>query len=502
MRTVLFVFLSVLFVCCSHKKRPLLNPGNLPVFSFRADAATDTVLQTPKGALLKIRKGTFAEPVELEVREAYTMADILLAGLTTESNGRPLRSGGMIYVGAKGGKEGSLMQPIGVAIPAAFVDTAMQVFKGEAKDGSMNWNPVDTLTQTPQIAMIEQGRQLFQQQCATCHDLNKNLTGPALAGFKQRGPWKDQREVWKWVTNPARYMASDAYTYNLKNGYGAIMQAFPDLTPDAVRAVTAYIMNETGNPKEAHSWLNEKQQLMSDEEMIDWAKDRKATDTCMEVFEEDSVIAALSPLGEQDTTTIWPSQATSPAPVPALARLMEKEIPLPEPPPGAYTFEMRSLGWYNIDAFVKPERGTVDARLVVRVQPAYLEEHLFVKALFHEEKVMLDGLRYKEQPGFSFGGAGNGKLPLPLGADGLVLGYGERNDTLFAGTLRFAAKKEQELVVRLKPISEEALLELIRSQKLEGVELGLKKRRRRVEHYPCEAGGVLSAFNGRPITRQ
>jgi len=95
-----------------------------------------------------------------------------------------------------------------------------------------------------------EGKQLFQQQCQTCHALDKNLTGPALRGFKQRGPWGDQKEVYKWIHNPAAYMATNKYTQDLKNQYGAIMQAFPDLTEAQIDAITEYIVTAPeGGPK-------------------------------------------------------------------------------------------------------------------------------------------------------------------------------------------------------------------------------------------------------------
>ncbi|RYZ23438.1 MAG: c-type cytochrome [Chitinophagaceae bacterium] len=86
-----------------------------------------------------------------------------------------------------------------------------------------------------------EGKQLFQANCQSCHALDKALTGPALRGFKARGPWADQKEVYKWIHNPAGYMASNAYTKGLQQQYGAIMSAFPQLTEKQIDAITEYI---------------------------------------------------------------------------------------------------------------------------------------------------------------------------------------------------------------------------------------------------------------------
>src|SRR6478735_4079442 len=33
---------------------------------------------------------------------------------------------------------------------------------------------------------VEEGKQIFTSRCAACHNVNKTLTGPALAGIKER----------------------------------------------------------------------------------------------------------------------------------------------------------------------------------------------------------------------------------------------------------------------------------------------------------------------------
>jgi mono/diheme cytochrome c family protein len=86
-----------------------------------------------------------------------------------------------------------------------------------------------------------EGKQLFQANCQSCHALDKALTGPALRGFKTRGPWADQKELYKWVHNPAAYMASNPYTKGLQQQYGAIMSSFPQLSEKQIDAIAEYI---------------------------------------------------------------------------------------------------------------------------------------------------------------------------------------------------------------------------------------------------------------------
>ena len=82
---------------------------------------------------------------------------------------------------------------------------------------------------------------LFQQNCQSCHALDKNLTGPALRGITSRDPWGDRQNLYDWIHNPAAFMAKDSYTQGLKAQYGTIMQAFPQLTKEDIDEIINYI---------------------------------------------------------------------------------------------------------------------------------------------------------------------------------------------------------------------------------------------------------------------
>ncbi|NCW88248.1 MAG: cytochrome C [Chitinophagia bacterium] len=94
------------------------------------------------------------------------------------------------------------------------------------------------------------GKTVFMSKCASCHQVLKKATGPALAGLEERHKWADHKELLSWINNPAAYMAKDAYTQGLKAEYGSMMTAFPDVTLQDVDNVVAYI-NEAAKPAAA-----------------------------------------------------------------------------------------------------------------------------------------------------------------------------------------------------------------------------------------------------------
>ena len=87
----------------------------------------------------------------------------------------------------------------------------------------------------------QDGKALFSANCASCHAINKDLTGPALAGVNERGPWSDKKNLHDWVHNPAGFMAKDAYTQGLKARFGLVMTGFPNLKDEEIDAIIAYV---------------------------------------------------------------------------------------------------------------------------------------------------------------------------------------------------------------------------------------------------------------------
>ena len=108
--TCLTILTAIIIACNTGKKNGSLlsKPDDIVADEYVINIDKDTTLETKNGALLKIPKGSLAtdkgNTVILEIKEAYSMEQMILAGLTTQSDGQPLSSGGMIYINAKGGQ--------------------------------------------------------------------------------------------------------------------------------------------------------------------------------------------------------------------------------------------------------------------------------------------------------------------------------------------------------------------------------------------------------------
>lgn len=94
---------------------------------------------------------------------------------------------------------------------------------------------------------IGAGKTIFAAKCASCHNIFKDLTGPALKDLESRHKWSDHNELLKWIQNPTAYMANDPYTQGLKAKYGSLMLAFPDFKIKDVDDVVAYINDQVAS---------------------------------------------------------------------------------------------------------------------------------------------------------------------------------------------------------------------------------------------------------------
>src|SRR6202008_608907 len=95
-----------------------------------------------------------------------------------------------IYINPVGNNKVSIKKPISISMPASYLNTDMQLFKGAIGDkGNINWNKPTPLQKTAQIKAIEDGKQIFMGNCASCHRIDKDATGPALAYITERRDW-------------------------------------------------------------------------------------------------------------------------------------------------------------------------------------------------------------------------------------------------------------------------------------------------------------------------
>jgi cytochrome c551/c552 len=107
---------------------------------------------------------------------------------------------------------------------------------------AQNQTPIDNIS-SESTKVSSKGEQLFKQNCASCHALDKDLTGPALHGVAQRGPWaEDKSNLIKWVKNPLQFTSTNPYAMDLKKRFSNYqMPAQSQLSDADIEEVVGFI---------------------------------------------------------------------------------------------------------------------------------------------------------------------------------------------------------------------------------------------------------------------
>ena len=481
------VLLLVTFACllsfdaCRSKQTHEFGTDQLETMAFHIPTDRDTVIQTKNGALLDIPKGTLdagdSKYADLEIKEAFTLEQIIMGGLTTTSNGIPLSSGGMIYVNSKEGQKVSIRKPIRVAIPANYLQKGMELYKCETtKEAKINWKDPVALPENPQMKIYEEGNMLFQQHCANCHKLGKEFTGPDLAHYlKIFGPLRQEGFAGysihrSYVRRPSSaiteyisdgiikdtisYQATfspatsgELFICNLIRDYGSMGPAYR-LSGDEFDRIYSYIQQESDRlalpmpfidtlKKSTDSCVLYREQIARLQQ-----EKEKATQEKQQLIEKNGSLVIKNP----DTTWL---RETFPLPPDFDQRVSPQNYDAVY-----YQFTIDSFGWFNIDMLAKGVDGVKDSELFVRIRGQY-QERIKVYLIIPSVKVYGEGGPAEKDPALFAFFYKNGKLPLPQGVQAFILAITDSEGSPVYGITAFRTDVQQEIPVTLHAASKE-----------------------------------------------
>ncbi|MFT3683089.1 MAG: cytochrome c [Ferruginibacter sp.] len=487
MRKVLFitVMLGIIFSKCSDSvstipTTALFNTDSIKTESFRVNINKDTLLSTINGAWLKIEKGTFSsnsDSITLEIKEAYTAAQIIKAGLTTQTNGFPLSSGGMIYINAAAGQQVKIQKPFKVAVPADFLEKNMQLYKGDKQsNGNINWtNPVN-LDSNKQMNAAEKGAILFQQKCASCHGIGKEGSGPDLANIMKRfNPYEGEnsysplnhRFKKQYVSSTTasetvngKIVRADTFTHyhsdpyscnliNLFNNKEVDLSADIEANPTEWLDIYNYIENESDKkefPYPRHAYLDsciDSCNLYRDLKFdLERKKERAET-------KRNNLVNDNGPLVDRKPDPTW--RQSNSIPPPGFSNKVEPVFY----PATYYQFTIETFGWYNIDMLLDQKSGAEESELFVTVTGSY-KEKIKIYLVIPSAKVLGEGgPSGKNENEYAFFEK-RGKLPLPQNTKAYILALTETQQSIAYGIKEFTTQTTQRLEISLQESTKEA----------------------------------------------
>jgi mono/diheme cytochrome c family protein len=475
MRTLTIMFFSCLLgIGCTMRTPKSSSDGEdlLPSSFYRIDPTLDTTITTAQGARLTIPAGAFGDPagdasgggagskagadpgadgrIRLEIKEAYTIADIIKGRLITTTHGMPLSSGGMIYINIAGGGMMKLRKPIKVAIPTKGLQEGMQLYKG-VKDptGKLDWVDAKPLLKTRADSELAVGKALFVTNCATCHGLGKIVTGPPLAWITERE--HDRHWLHDFICNNTKVLGrNDPYACYLFNLYNKTpMNIFPHLTDVDIDRILRYISNAS--------------QTIDSTTVLNY---RMGFDSCMRytrlrasllekrydlVQRREGLVADNGPEVVDGRYTPL-AKVAAPPPPPASPSVFVFREHVSE----YYQFEIDATGWYNCDRLLGGMDGVAESTLRVRVLGAHRKE-ADVFLVVPSVKVMMVGLELSDTPDVYVFHTADGKMLLPQGVPAFILSMGEDKGQPVYGKVKWTTSLTQELTLEPVTMSKEAI---------------------------------------------
>lgn len=472
-------FLLLLFACTTEKQQSFLTIDNIRTQTFSIDPVKENRIVGARGGIFTIPAGAFdgTESVTIELKEVYSPIEILAAGLTTESNGQLLESGGMFYMNAKrDGKELELKKEINGSIPANYINDSMKLFTGEVKDdGSVNWVDPAELSNMPDsnAIRIETGKRLFRANCFSCHSVFEKLTGPALANTDKK---YTRQDYYKLISNPAAFgKENDYFACEIKANSGVLMTGFPGLGEEEIDCIIKYINNEA---KKRPDLIVESDSSFWNESgcNIRFTPTSPCGSNTIYIDEEFQTVVqnafanfnGSSLVNEPDSDTLIIDTSIVPT------------APIEE---DRYNFKINTLGWFNIDILMKELPGITDVFL--EATSNFKDNSLVeVKLYFPEKKIALNGNYNATSETFTFGNTGN-RIPLFIGDLAIIFCIAEMDGKTYYDVQEFRIKQEQKIQIKISETTKEALEKAFEKINLDNINLDRLTKKPVVVPIPC-----------------
>lgn len=465
---------------------------SLQVQEFVVQIDRDTTLQTAEGAVIKIAAQSLQSTnknVVLLVKEAYTMEDMIRAGLTTKSGKDLLSSGGMFYIQAKDSANVKIAKPLSIAVPTDEVRSKMKLFTGQTTPiGKIDWqDPVALEKDTTKV--VSEGETLFEENCKSCHTLGKESVGPDLAYIGKR---RDFDWIKRFVKNNAVMRASacgalveyeaygsdtsvrvaykelryeesgkysikifdsvdysnDEYAVCLYEAYSkAEMTAFPTFGDKEIKALCDYFNKESKrlkipypkdelyiNFQKCKTYKALMSKLYTQKDKLKSKRADKIVDNGPFVKQVDQSMRVLQ----------MPSDATN------LNRQQRKSLINPAYQQAEYyQVEINTFGWYNIDMMSKLIPGVKDSKVFVEVADSFANTFQIYLVLPDAKIYGAGGLLKDKKDVYGFY-EDNGNIKLPQGKTAHVYLVGEKNGQLLYADATFVTDTLNNL--RLNPV--------------------------------------------------
>ena len=465
--TVLLLLISGFLIAgCKHQTaNRIFQPEALTSQKVSFDVTKDTIFKTKQGIIVRIPAGSLQTTgntvVEMEIKEALTSGDMIRAGIATQSDGHPLTSAGAIYINVLGEDQVRIAKPFMVAMPTNMIDDSMKLYKGELdEDSNMNWIEPRTISENPQLKALYFGKTIFNNNCASCHSIERKLSGPDLAHIVKRSkpiPFGEEGYVqnghnllYDFTRNNQAVLKWSLYYRCLYNQYNKMpMNLFPDLTETDLNNLYSYIENESevkklpvpdnGIDKCLDSCLLYAEAKIRLKQM----KSGLEGDSAREDIEDFIFNASVKDTSSNKRIMVTRSPVNYVADLEIVDPIRKKPL--------YYQFNVDGFGWLSVDKKLEDDYASKESLLLVRVKGNY-NEKLNVYLVIPSMKVVAQGnILDMEKNTYGFYSK-DGTVSLPQNTNAFVLAMQELKDSVAFAKKEFISSNAQYFDLTLSKV--------------------------------------------------
>lgn len=488
--SALLLFLTFTISCSENAPKQteatenVFSTQNLPTQVFEITNENDTFIIGKNGTKISIPKNSFVDKngnavtgkINFELKEALTLADMVMGNLTTLSNGKILQTGGMIYTNATANGENLLIannKALQISVPTDNKNDSMLIFEGEVnpENQSINWvNPKDIIEKNkPTVVSKTISRPIFYE--------HKNREVPLLAVPKKPIEYIDDTERLLSIdfeTNDmfpelqqfknVKFKVSEKSSYNPEeanktwydvklektNEEGIYKVIFKGVDKGKMIEQSYFVSPafEGNDYKKAlaiyeqkfKQYEKKKKEINENKERLEREAEKLANQAKKAAFEAEKIALEAKKKALQNAADLIKSKEK---------KRKSKGINLYSIDENVnYIFQQKMLGWANIDRFYKDKR-IESINQVITVDEDFKKDNVYMILLFAQQNVILRGYEKKDGT-YGFSHKDREPTNLPVGEEAIILATTYRNNIPYFAFQKIIIERKQNINLSLK----------------------------------------------------
>jgi hypothetical protein len=470
--SALLLFLTFAISCSENAPKQteatenIFSIQNLPTQVFEINNQNDTFITGKNGTKISIPENSFVDKngntvtgkISFELKEALTLADMVMGNSTTLSNGKILQTGGMIYTNATSNGENLFIatnKALQISVPTNNKNDSMLIFEGEVnpENQSINWvNPKDIIEKNkPTVVSKTISRPTF--------DEHKNREVPLLEVPKKPIEYSDDTERLlsiNFETNSmfpelqqyrnVKFKVSEKSDFNLEDA----KKTWYDVKLEKTNEAGIYKVTFEGVDK--GKVITRKYLVSPAYQGNDYKKALAEYNEKFEQYEKKKKEIAKEKerlIEEQEKLAIkWQKEFDK------QQKNKQQDIENTTYNPHThdlnlgYTFNLKQLGWSNIDVLYSDSR-TETINLKVKIEDKPKEDRVYIAMVIKNKWILLPG--YEKKDG-TYGFSHNDAEPtnLPVGEEAIIIATTYRNNIPYFAFQKIIIAPKQNINLSLK----------------------------------------------------